>query len=78
MPEILVLQEFRDFLYRVLYATSQIQTGQNQNAKRVTGEATPLLCHRDAFLICRSCTHLRPSMASDFSTCGENAVCYQT
>lgn len=41
MPEILALQGFRDFLYRVFYATSQIQTGQNQNAKRVTGEATP-------------------------------------
>lgn len=43
MPVILVLQEFRDFLYRVLYATSQIQTGQNQNAKRVTGEVRPFV-----------------------------------
>lgn len=43
MPGTLVLQEFRDFLYRVLYTTSQIQTGQNQNAKRVTGEVRPFV-----------------------------------
>lgn len=47
MPEILALQGFRDFLYRVFYATSQIQTGQNQNAKRVTGEVRPLVVSQE-------------------------------
>ncbi len=47
MPEILALQGFRDFLYRVFYATSQIQTGQNQNAKRVTGEVRPFVVSQE-------------------------------
>ena len=47
MPEIHALQGFRDFLYRVIYANSQKQTGQNQNAKRVTGEVRPFVVSQE-------------------------------
>ena len=47
MPGTLRMKEIRFFLYRVLYATSQIQTGQNQNAKRVTGEVRPFVVSQE-------------------------------